>query len=177
MSFSENRFPLFRDMLLTMMESLMNRTTDNQDGGHRDPSSSPGQATLTRDRDDQDQQSDGQQGSDDSTIATLASVAVVGIGAAVFEAALIPGIVIGAAAMWLPSHYAKMGATAEPFLRTAAGGANTLSAAATVFDVASGLGRLGLRGSPRHRAFSALSWGLRAFGGNSSNRRGGPRRR
>jgi hypothetical protein len=160
-----------------MMESLMNRTTDNQDGGHRDPSSSPGQATLTHDRDDQDQQSDGQQGSDDSTIATLASVAVVGIGAAVFEAALIRGIVIGAAAMWLPSHYAKMGATAEPFLRTAAGGANTLSAAATVFDVASGLGRLGLRGSPRHRAFSALSWGLRAFGGNSSNRRGGPRRR
>jgi hypothetical protein len=156
-----------------MMENLMHRTTDDQDGGHHDPSSSPGQATLTHV--DQDRQNDGQQSSDGSTIATLASVAVVGIGAAVFEAALIPGIVIGAAAMWLPSHYAKMGATAEPFLRTAAGGANTLSAAAAVFDVASGLGRLGLRGSPTHRAFSALSWGLRAFGGSSSNRRSGRR--
>jgi hypothetical protein len=129
--------------------------------------------------DDQDQNDQDQSpsGLSDNAVATIASVAVVGIGAAVFEAALIPGIVIGAAAMWLPSQYPKVGATVDPFLRTAAGGANTLSAAAAVFDVASGLGRFGLRGGPTHRAFSALSWGLRAFGGNPRNRRGGRRRR
>ncbi len=152
----------------------MNRATDNQDGSHRDPSSSRKQAQLTRDHDDQDQTP---LGLSDNAVSTIASVAVVGIGAAVFEAALIPGIVIGAAAMWLPSHYPKVGATVDPLLRTAAGSANTLSAAAAVFDVASGLGRFGLRGGPTHRAFSLLGWGLRAFGSHARQWRRGPRRR
>jgi hypothetical protein len=157
-----------------MRESLMNRATDNQDDGHRDPSSPANTATSAQASDDQDQ---APLGLGDDTVAAIASVAVVGIGAAIFEAALIPGIVIGAAAMWLPSQYPKVGATVDPLLRTAAGSANTLSAAAAVFDVASGLGRFGLRGGPTHRAFSALSWGLRAFGGSSRNQRGGRRRR
>jgi hypothetical protein len=146
----------------------MNRATDSQDGGHHDPSS-PANAEAAQDSD--------ARVLDNNTVATIASVAVVGIGAAVFEAALIPGIIIGAAAMWLPSHYRTMGDKVDPLLRTAAGSANTLSAAATVFDVASGLGRLGLHGGPTHRAFSALSWGLRAFGGNPRSRRGGRHRR
>jgi hypothetical protein len=129
---------------------------------------------MTQAYDDQDQ---APLGLSDESIATITSVAVVGIGAAVFEAALIPGIVIGAAAMWLPSHYPKVGATVDPLLRTAAGSANTLSAAAAVFDVASGLGRFGLRGSPTHRAFSMLGWGLRAFGSTRGGGRRGPRRR
>jgi hypothetical protein len=37
---------------------------------------------------------------DSELVATIATVAVVGIGAAAFEAALLPGIVIGVAAMW-----------------------------------------------------------------------------
>ena len=41
-------------------------------------------------------------------VATVATVAVVGIGAAVFEAALLPGIVLGVAAMWLPRHFPQM---------------------------------------------------------------------
>jgi hypothetical protein len=151
----------------------MNRATDNQDGGHPDPSSPARHANLAGDHG----QDRGQQERGDTTVATIASVAVVGIGAAVFEAALLPGIVIGAAAMWLPSHYSKMGETVGPLARTAAGSANTLSAAAAVFDVASGLGRMGLRGGPTHRAFSAISWGLRAFGANSRKRPGGRRRR
>ena len=145
----------------------MNRATDSQGDGHRDPSS-PANAEAAQDSD--------ARVLDDNTVATIASVAVVGIGAAVFEAALIPGIIIGAAAAWLPGQYPKMGETLEPLLRTAAGGAKTLNTAATVFDVASGLGRLGLRGGPTHRAFSVLSWGLRAFSGNPRSRRGGRRR-
>ena len=122
-------------------------------------------------------QETGEESDRSELMATVATVAVVGVGAAVFEAALLPGIVIGAAAMWLPSHYSKMGETVGPLARTAAGSANTLSAAAAVFDVASGLGRMGLRGGPTHRAFSAISWGLRAFGGNPGSRRGSRRRR
>jgi hypothetical protein len=41
-------------------------------------------------------------------VARIATVAVVGIGAAVFEAALLPGIVLGVAAMWLPRHFPQM---------------------------------------------------------------------
>ena len=51
-------------------------------------------------------------------VATVATVAVVGIGAAVFEAALLPGIVLGVAAMWLPQHFPKMGEALNPLFRS-----------------------------------------------------------
>jgi hypothetical protein len=51
-------------------------------------------------------------------LATIATVAVVGIGAAVFEAALLPGIVLGVAAMWLPQHFPKMGEALNPVFRS-----------------------------------------------------------
>jgi hypothetical protein len=143
----------------------MNRMTD----GHLDTSSPTERSELARDR--------GLQDRGDNTVATIASVAVVGIGAAVFEAALIPGIIIGAAAMWLPSNYPKMGEALEPLLRTAGGSVNAFNAAAIVFDLASVVGRLGLRGSPRHRAFAGLSPGLRALGANRRHGHTGARRR
>jgi hypothetical protein len=158
------------DETWTTTESLMNPEIDDRGGSHLDTSSPPERSRSAQD------DGQGDRGGD-NTVATIASVAVVGIGAAAFEAALIPGIIIGAAAMWLPSHYPKMVETLEPFLRTAAGGANAFNAAATVFDLTSGLGRLGLRGSPRHRAFAGLSLGLRALGANRPNRHGGARRR
>jgi hypothetical protein len=37
-----------------------------------------------------------------TAIATAVTVAAVGIGAAAFEAALLPGVLLGVAAMWLP---------------------------------------------------------------------------
>jgi hypothetical protein len=37
-----------------------------------------------------------------TAIATAVTVAAVGIGAATFEAALLPGVLLGVAAMWLP---------------------------------------------------------------------------
>ena len=53
--------------------------------------------------------------------ATLATVAVVGIVAAAFEAALLPGIVLGVAAVWLPQHF--MGPALNPLFRTTVRGA------------------------------------------------------
>jgi hypothetical protein len=49
-------------------------------------------------------------------VATVATVAVVGIVAAAFEAALLPGIVLGVAAVWLPQHF--MGPALNPLFRT-----------------------------------------------------------
>ena len=51
-------------------------------------------------------------------VATVATVAVVGIGAAAFEAALLPGLVLGVAAMWLPQYFPKMGETLNPLFRS-----------------------------------------------------------
>jgi hypothetical protein len=51
-------------------------------------------------------------------VATVATVAVVGIGAAALEAALIPGLVLGVAAMWLPKYFPKMGEALNPLFRS-----------------------------------------------------------
>src|SRR5580698_5382454 len=51
-------------------------------------------------------------------MATVATVAVVGIGAAAFEVALLPGIVLGVAAMWLPQYFPRMGETLSPLFRS-----------------------------------------------------------
>jgi hypothetical protein len=51
-------------------------------------------------------------------VATAATVAVVGVGAAVFEAALLPGLVLGVAAMWLPQYFPKMGEAMNPLFRS-----------------------------------------------------------
>ena len=51
-------------------------------------------------------------------VATVATVAVVGLGDAAFEAALLPGICLGVAAMWLPQHFPKMGEALNPLFRS-----------------------------------------------------------
>jgi hypothetical protein len=51
-------------------------------------------------------------------VATAATVVVVGLGAAAFEAALLPGLVLGVAAMWLPQYFPKMGEALNPLLRS-----------------------------------------------------------
>src|SRR5580698_2042483 len=51
-------------------------------------------------------------------VATVATVAVVGIGAVAFEAALLPGLVLGVAAMWLPKYFPKMGEALNPMFRS-----------------------------------------------------------
>jgi hypothetical protein len=51
-------------------------------------------------------------------VATAATVAVIGVGAAVFEAALLPGIVLGVAAMWAPQYFPKVGEALNPLFRS-----------------------------------------------------------
>jgi hypothetical protein len=60
-------------------------------------------------------------------VATVATVAVVGIGAAAFEVALLPGIVLGVAAMWLPQYFSKMGEALNPLFRSTVRGAYKIS--------------------------------------------------
>jgi len=58
--------------------------------------------------------------------ATVATVAVVGVGAAIFEAALLPGLVLGVAAMWAPQYFPKMGEALNPLFRSTVRGAYKL---------------------------------------------------
>ena len=51
-------------------------------------------------------------------IATVATVAVVGIGAAAFEAALLPGIVLGVAAVAVPHYFPRLGDALNPLFRS-----------------------------------------------------------
>ena len=55
-------------------------------------------------------------------IATVTTVGIVGVGAAVFEAALLPGLVLGVAAMWAPKYFPQMGAALQPLLRSSVRG-------------------------------------------------------
>jgi hypothetical protein len=60
-------------------------------------------------------------------VATVATVAVVGLGAVAFEAALLPGLVLGVAAMWLPQYFPKMGEALNPLFRSTVRGAYKLT--------------------------------------------------
>jgi hypothetical protein len=51
-------------------------------------------------------------------VATVATVAVVGVAAAVFEAALLPGIVLGVAAVAVPRYFPRIGAAVNPVFRS-----------------------------------------------------------
>ncbi|MEJ0068645.1 MAG: DUF5132 domain-containing protein [Pseudomonadota bacterium] len=51
------------------------------------------------------------------------TVGVIGVGVALFEAALIPGMIIGVAAMLAPKALPKLGAGVQPIFRSAVRGA------------------------------------------------------
>jgi hypothetical protein len=54
-----------------------------------------------------------------ATAATVATVAVVAAGALVFEAALIPGIALGVAAMLVPRYLPQIGGALDPLVKSA----------------------------------------------------------
>jgi hypothetical protein len=56
-------------------------------------------------------------------IVTAATVVVVGAGVAVFEAALLPGVVLGVAAMLVPRVLPTLGATINPIFKSTVRGA------------------------------------------------------
>ena len=57
---------------------------------------------------------------------TVATVAVVGIGAAVFEAAILPGLVLGVAAMCVPRFYPQIGSALHPLFKSTVHGAEQI---------------------------------------------------
>src|SRR6516165_8842790 len=59
----------------------------------------------------------------DDVVATVATVAVVGIGVAIWEAALLPGVILGIAAMWAPQYFPKIGDAMQPLFRSTVRGA------------------------------------------------------
>lgn len=60
------------------------------------------------------------EGSEDRSdmVATVATVAVVGVAAVVFEAALLPGIVLGVAAVAVPRYFPRIGGALNPLFRS-----------------------------------------------------------
>jgi hypothetical protein len=54
---------------------------------------------------------------------TVATIGVVGVGVALFDIALIPGMIIGLAAAFAPKYVPKLGERLEPLFSTAVRGA------------------------------------------------------
>lgn len=55
-------------------------------------------------------------------LATVATVGVVGVGVAVLEAALLPGVVLGVAAVTAPKYLPRLGSAMSPIFRSAVRG-------------------------------------------------------
>ena len=55
---------------------------------------------------------------ENNIVATVATVGVVGVGVAVFEAALLPGLVLGVAAMLAPKFAPKIGSALSPMFKS-----------------------------------------------------------
>ncbi len=60
---------------------------------------------------------------DDELVATAATVVVVGAGVIIFEAALLPGLVLGIATMLVPKYLPKLGGAVSPMLKSTVRGA------------------------------------------------------
>jgi hypothetical protein len=63
----------------------------------------------------------------DSVVATVATVAVVGVGVAVFEAALLPWVILGAAAVLAPKFVPQLGTALNPLCKSTVRGAYKIS--------------------------------------------------
>jgi|HubBroStandDraft_1064217.scaffolds.fasta_scaffold00077_51 hypothetical protein len=61
-----------------------------------------------------------------TAVATAATVGVVAVGAVVFEAALIPGLILGVAAVLAPQYLPKIGSALNPLFRSTVRGAYKL---------------------------------------------------
>ena len=56
--------------------------------------------------------------SQDELVATAATVAVVGAGVIIFEAALLPGLVLGIATMLVPKYLPRLGGAVSPLVKS-----------------------------------------------------------
>ncbi|CAN2535891.1 hypothetical+protein [Methylocapsa aurea] len=71
---------------------------------------------------------EGELGEGDSTIlATIATVGAVGVGVLVLEAALLPGVALGVAAMAAPKFFPRLGSALDPLFKSTVRGAYKIS--------------------------------------------------
>ncbi|MGI9231616.1 MAG: DUF5132 domain-containing protein [Methylocystis sp.] len=56
---------------------------------------------------------------DSTMLATVATIGMVGVGVAVIEAALLPGVVLGVAAVAAPKYLPRVGSALAPLFRSA----------------------------------------------------------
>jgi len=88
-----------------MSKSKVDAHADEQEDAH---------AVVETENDNDDELSE----EETNIVATVATVGVVGIGAAVFEAALLPGLVLGVAAMAAPKFVPKLGSALAPIFKS-----------------------------------------------------------
>ncbi len=60
----------------------------------------------------------GDESSDPAMLATVAAVGVVGVGVALVEAALLPGVLLGVAAVAAPKYLPRLGSALSPLFRS-----------------------------------------------------------
>jgi hypothetical protein len=89
--------------------------------GHPDPASNGQHAAAPADEPEE------AQGGNDEVLATAATVGVVAVGALVFEAALLPGMILGVCAMLAPKALPKIGGALNPLFKSTVRGAYRLS--------------------------------------------------
>jgi len=90
--------------------------------GHPDPAGPNGQgAAAPADA------TDAAENGSDEVLATAATVGVVAVGALVFEAALIPGMILGVCAMLAPKALPKIGVALNPLFKSTVRGEVKLS--------------------------------------------------
>jgi hypothetical protein len=76
------------------------------------------------------ERSDNDTGDNDEFVATAATIGVVGVGVVIFEAALLPGLILGVAATLAPKFLPKIGGALNPLLRSTVRGAYRFGAKA-----------------------------------------------
>lgn len=89
----------------------------NHDGGEGAPHAEETKHVtegLIQDDDAESEMSDGET----NILATVAAVSVVGVGVVVFEAALLPGLVLGVAAMAAPRLLPRLGSALNPVFKS-----------------------------------------------------------
>ena len=90
--------------------------------GHPDPAGPNGQgAAAPADT------ADATENGNDDLMATAATIGVVAVGALIFEAALIPGMILGVAAMLASKALPKIGTALNPLFKSTVRGAVKLS--------------------------------------------------
>jgi hypothetical protein len=85
---------------------------------HDDLHAEAGEAKDAAEIHDEAHDVDADEHTDSAMLATVATVGVVGVGVALVEAALLPGVLLGVAAVAAPKYMPRLGAALTPIFRS-----------------------------------------------------------